>query len=130
MEDHVGAMLRADVLEICIATAFLVVGLISCAIAAIRRGAGIRVFLWIGVWSASYGLMHLLEVRVVQLAAPSWLQAMMPYAITAVGYLLVVVASCAWLELIVGTMRRIVIGFVIASSITAGLGISWFVVTA
>lgn len=129
MEDQMVAVLRGSLFEIGIDTAFIVIGLASCAIAAMRRRTGIRIFLWMGIWSASYGFMHLLEVRAVQLAAPPWSRPIIPYVITVVVYLTVVVASCAWLELIVGTMRRIVIGLVIAASITAVLGIGWFAIT-
>jgi len=129
MQDQVVALLRGDLLEICIDTAFLVIGLMSITIAALRRRAGVRIFLWIGIWSASYGLLHLLGVRAVELAFPPWLRAAAPYVMTIIVYLLVVVASCAWLELLIGTMRKIVVGIVIAAVITAILGIGWFLVT-
>lgn len=130
MDNQVAAMLSRNVLEICIATAFLVIGLTSCAIAALRRRSGVRIFLWIGIWSASYGLMHLLEVRAVEIALPAWLRAMTPYVITVILYVTLVIASLAWLELTVGTVRRVVAGLAIAAAAIAVLGIAWFVVTA
>lgn len=129
MEDQVVTMLRGDLLEICIDIAFLVLGLSSCAIAALRRRGGVRIFLWIGIWSASYGLMHLLQARAVELALPHWIRVITPYVIVAIEYLVVVIASCAWLELMVGTMRRIVIGIAIAAAVTAVLGVGWFIAT-
>lgn len=128
-DNQVAAMLRGDVLDICIATAFLVIGLTSCAIAALRRRSAVRIFLWIGIWSASYGLMHLLEVRAVEIALAAWLRAMTPYVITVILYLTLVVASLAWLELTVGTVRRIVVGLAMAAAAIAVLGIGWFIVT-
>ena len=129
MDDQVTAMLRGNLLEICINTAFVAIGVASCAIAALRRRRGMRILLWTGIWSAVYGLLHLLGVKAVQEALPHGLRAATPYVTTAIEYLLVVVASCAWLELIVGAMRRIVIGFVAAATITGVLGIGWFIVT-
>jgi sigma-B regulation protein RsbU (phosphoserine phosphatase) len=129
MDNQVAAMLRGDVLEISIATAFLVIGLTSCAIAALRRRSAIRIFLWIGIWSASYGLMHLLEVRAVEIALPGWLRAATPYVITVILYVTLVIASLAWLELTVGTVRRIVVGLALGAAAIAVLGIAWFVVT-
>jgi phosphoserine phosphatase RsbU/P len=128
MEDQVVAMLRGDLLEICMDTAFLVIGLTSCAVAFLRHRSGVRIFLWIGIWSAAYGLLHLLGVRAVELAFPLWLRATTPYVITVIEYLLVVVAACAWLELTVGTMRRVVLWLLVAGAITAILGIGSFVI--
>jgi len=129
MQNEVLAMLRGDVQEICIATTFVVLGLLSVSIAALRRRAGVRVFLWLGVWSAAYGVMHLLGARAVVLTLPGWMQVAAPYVFTTVSYTLVVCASLAWLDLITGAMRRMVIALVIASSATAVLGIGWFVAT-
>jgi sigma-B regulation protein RsbU (phosphoserine phosphatase) len=129
MENQAVAILRGELVEICIDSAFLFIGLTSCAIAALRRRSGVHIFLWIGVWSAAYGMMHLLGVRAVEVAFPAGLRAAAPYAITAIEYLLVVVASCAWLELSVGALRRVVLGLAITGGITAVLGIAWFAVT-
>jgi sigma-B regulation protein RsbU (phosphoserine phosphatase) len=126
---QLAAGLRGDLLQIGINTTFLILGLTSCAIAALRRRGGVRVFLWIGIWSASYGLMHLLEVGAVQLVLPVWARTATPYITTFVLYASLVVAAAAWLELTVGIMRRIVIFLFFASAITAILGIVWFVFT-
>src|SRR5690242_19652021 len=129
MDDRVAAMLRGEVMEICIDTAFLVIGLTSCAIAALRRRSAVRLFLWIGIWTASYGLMHLLEVRGVEIAIPVRLRPLTPYTTTAILYLTLVVASLARLVLTVGTMRRVLIGLAISAAVIAALGIGWFVAT-
>jgi phosphoserine phosphatase RsbU/P len=129
MQGQAAEMLRGDLVEICANTTFLVIGLTSCAIAALRRRGGVRVFLWIGIWSASYGLMHLLEVRPVQLALPPSLQAASPYVIIVILYGTLVIAACAWLELTVGRIRQAVSALIVAATITAVLGIGWFVAT-
>jgi hypothetical protein len=48
---------------------------------------------------------------------------------TVIVYSLLVVASSAWLTLIVGVLRRIIIVLVIAASATAVAGIGWFIFT-
>ena len=122
-------ILRGQVLEICIDTAFLIAGLTSYAIAAIRRRSGVRTFLWLGIWSASYGLLHILGERAVVLALPHRLWSAIPYIQTTIVYLMLVVAALAWLTLLVGLMRRIIIALVIAASVTGILGVGWFAFT-
>jgi sigma-B regulation protein RsbU (phosphoserine phosphatase) len=129
MEAQVAAILRGDLLEICVGTAFFVIGLISCGISVLRRRHSARVLLWIGLWSAAYGLLHLMGTRAVQLAVPLWLRAATPYVTTSVVYLTLVFAASAWVELITGVVRRIVIGFALAAAITAALGVGWFAAT-
>ena len=123
------ATLRAQLIDTCFAISFLVTGLTACAIAALRRRKGVRIFLWLGIWSASYGLLHLFAITTVIAALPAWLRAASPYVRTTITYLTVVIASIAWLEMIVSTMRRIVIALLVAASVTAVLGIGWFVAT-
>lgn len=129
MPEQAVTLLRGDLVEIISATTFLVLGLTSCAIAALRRRAGVRVFLWLGIWSASYGVMHLLGVAALVVALPAWARLAAPYVFNMISYSLVVFASLAWLDLITGAMRKVVIVLLALSSITAALGISWFVVT-
>ena len=64
------ALLRDQVLGICVGTAFVVVGLVACAVAAVRRRGGVRVFGWLGTWSAIYGLQELLRIPAAVLALP------------------------------------------------------------
>ena len=54
MEDQALATLRGQLVEIISGAIFVFVGLAACAIAAIRR-SGVRLFLWLGIWSAMYG---------------------------------------------------------------------------
>lgn len=129
IDTNVADLLRGQVLEICIDTAFLVTGLTCCAIAALRRRNGSRVFLWLGIWSAAYGLLHFLGVRAIVMALPQSLRFLTPYVMTVIVYSLLVVASSAWLTLIVGVLRRIIIVLVIAASATAVAGIGWFIFT-
>jgi len=52
LRDQVGAMLRGQVADIIFGSIFLFIGLAVCSIAAIRRQRGVRIFVWLGIWSA------------------------------------------------------------------------------
>jgi phosphoserine phosphatase RsbU/P len=123
------ASLRPDIVEICAGTAFLVVGLTTFVVALMRRQHGVRVFLWLGIWSAGYGVQHLLGTAAFVGVLPHWMQVAVPYATTTTSYLMVVFGGLAWLDLVRGAMRRIVLAVIVAAIITAVLGVGWFVFT-
>ena len=123
------AVLRSELVELCCAVAFLITGFTACAIAAIRQRAGVRVFLWLGVWSGSYGLMHLLGSQLFLSALPPQLQEAPRYINTILSYIMVVIASFAWLDLIVGVLRKLMLVLVGAAVVTAILGIGYFLAT-
>jgi len=118
------AALRDQVLFICAGTAFLVFGLAACAIAAARRRGDRRVFLWLGLWSAVYGLQELLHGPAVAAALPPVLRGAVPYVNVAVWYLVIVAASLAWLELSRGTLRRLLQLTTAAALLVAVAGIA------
>jgi hypothetical protein len=101
-------ILRGQVAEIIFGSVFLFIGMAACSIAAIRRRSGVRIFVWLGIWSAMYGVLHLSQSTAVVAASPRWLQIIAPYANTATSYLLVVVGSLAFLELSRGKVRLLV----------------------
>jgi phosphoserine phosphatase RsbU/P len=108
---------------------FLFVGFVSCSIAAIRRRGGVRIFVWLGLWSAMYGALRLSQSPAVITASPRAFQIGAPYVNTAIGYLINVPALLAFLELTLGKLRVFIqaavwIGFAIGAS-----GILVFVVT-
>ena len=123
LEDQVLTVLRGQLVEIMSGTVFVFVGLAVCAIAAIRR-RGVRLFLWLGIWSAMYGTGLLTRSPAIVAALPTWLQPSLPYANAVTAYLIVVVANLAVLELATGRLRliieiAIVLGMVVA---IAGIG--------
>jgi sigma-B regulation protein RsbU (phosphoserine phosphatase) len=128
-DQQVVSILRDQLSQICIATAFLITGLTACAIAVLRRRNGVRVFLWLGIWSAGYGVQHLLGAPAVVAALPHWLRIAAPLMQTSTSYLLVVFGSLAWLDLTVGRLRKIVVAITILAALTAVVGIGWFLVT-
>jgi phosphoserine phosphatase RsbU/P len=101
-------MLRGQIVDIAVGSVFLFVGFASWSIAAIRRRVRVRIFVWLGFWSAMYGALRLSQSPAVIMASPRALQSAAPYANTAIGYLIVVPALLAFLELTLGRPRAII----------------------
>jgi len=100
--------LRAELADIIVGSVFIFTGLATCCIAAIRRRSGVRIFVWLGIWSAMYGAMHMSQAPSVIAVSPRWLQIIVPYTTTAATYLLIVVAALSFLELSVGNLRVLI----------------------
>ena len=120
-------MLRSQLEQIILGTIFLFIGLAACSIAGIRRRTGARLFIWLGVWSAMYGASLLAQSRAVVAALPHSIQLSVPYVNAGAAYLVVVVASLAWLELSRGGLRLLIKIVVFAGTAVAVAGIGWFV---
>jgi phosphoserine phosphatase RsbU/P len=108
LTDPVAAALRGEIAEIVAGSVFLFVGFASCLIAAIRRRAGVRIFVWLGVWSAMYGVLRLSQSRAVFTALPPVLQIGAPYINSAIEYLIIVPALLAFRELTLGKLRAVI----------------------
>ena len=72
--------LRGQVADIIIGSGFLFIGLVAWSIAAIRRHRGVRIFVWLGIWSAMYGALQLSQSPAVGALSPRWIQISAPYA--------------------------------------------------
>ncbi len=112
-------MLRGQITDLVAGSIFLFVGLATGSIAVTRQRRGVRIFVWLGIWSAMYGAAQLSQSPAVVSAVPRWLQTCAPYANTALTYLLVVAASLTFLELSLGRLRDLMqvaalLGFAIA----------------
>ncbi|MGE5816267.1 MAG: PP2C family protein-serine/threonine phosphatase [Acidobacteriota bacterium] len=101
-------MLRGQIAEIVAGSIFLFVGFACWSIAAFRRRARGRIFVWLGLWSVSYGALRLTQSPAVIMASPRALQIWAPYVNTAISYLIVVPALLVFLELTVAGMRVLV----------------------
>ena len=127
LNGQVVAVLREQLADIVFGSVFLFIGLAACFIAAIRGVGGVRTLVWLGIWSAMYGAIHLSNSPAVMAAWPRWLQISAPYANTAMTYLLVVVGSLSFVELSLGKLRLLIqlaasVGLAIAVA-----GIAFFV---
>jgi phosphoserine phosphatase RsbU/P len=127
LEDQVLALLRGQLVEIISGTVFLFMGLAACSIAAIRRRSGVRLLVWLGVWSATYGSELLIQSPAVVASLPHSLQMSVPYVNTVFAYLIVVVAFVAFWELSRGIVRFFIEILIFAGMAVAVAGIGWFV---
>ena len=121
MEEQVLMMLRGQVGGIMLGTVFLFIGLAACTVAAIRRGAGIRILVWFGVFSAMYGARMLVQSPAAFSVLPRSAWATRPNVIWIITYLILIPAVLFWLELSLGKVRRFLQITAIAAS---GFGIA------
>ena len=127
MEDHLLAVLPSELADIVFGSLFLFIGLAACSIAAIRPRSGIRLVMWLGIWSAMYGTGLLCRSSAVVMALPRALQAIVPYLNVLIAYLLAVVAMLSFLELSRGAIRLPIKILIVAEVLVAVVGIGWFV---
>jgi phosphoserine phosphatase RsbU/P len=123
-------MLRGQLTDIILGAGFLFIASQmwgACSIAAIRRQSGIRLFIWLGIWSAMYGIGLLTRSPAVVAALPLSIQRSVPYITTGIGYLTVVVGLSAFLELSRGVVRLLIKILIFAGTAVAVAGIVWFV---
>jgi sigma-B regulation protein RsbU (phosphoserine phosphatase) len=119
-------MLRGQLTDIVFGAVFLFIGLAACSIAAIRRRSGVRLVVWLGIWSAMYGTGLLFRSSAVVAALPLVLQTTVPYVNTLIAYLLSVAAMLAFLELSCGAIRPLIKILILAEVVVAVVGICWF----
>ena len=122
-------MLRNQLVTIVSGAIFLFIGLASCSLAAVRRRGGVRIFVWLGIWSGLWGARLLAESPAVVAALPHWAQITVPFLRVAVTYLLLPIASLAWLELSTGKFRHFLRALVLTSLANGVAGIGVFVIT-
>jgi len=129
LQDQVLAMLRDQVADIVVGTVFLFVGFAACGIAAMRRRSGMRILVWLGIWSAMYGARPLLDSLTVLGTLPHWLQASAPYIDTVIMYLILVVAALAWMELSLDKLRFFLMAVIFVGLVIGLAGLVLFIFT-
>ncbi len=122
-------LLRGELADIASGSVFLFIGLATCAIAGIRRRSGMRIFVWLGIWSAMYGAMALVRSAAFLAALPGRLLVAVPFANAVMSYLIVVVAALSFMELSQGIVRRLLKVIVVAGLAIAVGGIAFFLFT-
>lgn len=130
MQDQVLEMLRGQLADIILGAVFLFIASqmwAACSIAAIRRQSGVGLFIWLGIWSAIYGIGLLTQSPAVVAALPLSIQRSVPYVTTGIAYLTLVVGLCAFLELSLGIVRLLIKILIFAGIAVALAGIGWFV---
>jgi phosphoserine phosphatase RsbU/P len=114
---------RTEVAGIMLGTVFLLIGLAALGIAAVRRGAKIRLLVWQGVFSALYGLRILADVPASLALLPAWAAPSRDFVIAVITYLIIVPVMLFWLELSLGVLRRLLKIGLAAASLVAVAGI-------
>ncbi|HEY4932510.1 MAG TPA: PP2C family protein-serine/threonine phosphatase [Terriglobales bacterium] len=123
------ATLRGDLIEICTGTTFVVIGLMALAVAALRRRSGVRAIVWVGVWSAMYGVLSLVGIPLFVSSLPGWLRIAAPYVRAAVTYLMLAIATMAWLQISRGRFRLLLRAIIFAALAIGVAGFGCFVFT-
>jgi hypothetical protein len=83
LEDQVLSMLRGQITNIIAGAVFLFMGSAACSIAAIRWRSGVRLFIWLGIWSAMCGTGLLARSPAVVAALPHTFQSLIVSFMTA-----------------------------------------------
>ena len=94
-----------------------------------RRGSGVRVLVWMGIWSAMFGARPLADSLMSVGILPHWLQVSVPHMNTAVRYLIVVAALLAWIELSRGKLRFFLVAMTWVALVIGLAGIVIFIFT-
>ena len=129
LQNQSALMSSEQLANIMFGSVFLFIGLAACAFAAIRRGGGVRLFAWLGIWSAMRGVRLLAKSPPVVAVLPHWLQVCAPFVWVATMYLVLPVAVLAWLELTVGKVRPFLKTVIVGGFLIALAGIDVFAVT-
>jgi phosphoserine phosphatase RsbU/P len=129
LQDQALAILRGQIIEIISGTVFVFLGLAACGIAVMRRRSGVRVFVWLGIWSAMYGALRLMDPLATVAHLPNWFRVSATYLDTVIMALMLVVATRAWLELSRGKLRPILQALIYAGLVVGLSAIGLFVFT-
>ena len=128
LQDQLPIISREQLAIIMFGTVFLVIGLAACAFAAVRRREEVRLFVWLGTWSAMYGGRLLAESPAVVDTLLQWMQFRVPLVWTVIVYLVVPVATLAWLQLSIGRVRVFLQAVLFLSASIGAAGIVIFVI--
>ena len=129
LQEQALATLRGQVADIISGTVFAFLGLTACVIAGMRRRSGVRVLVWLGIWSAMYGVLRLGDSLAALARLPQWFQVTALYLNTVITYLILVVATRAWLELSRGKLRLLLEAIIFAALVIGSAGIVAFLFT-
>jgi sigma-B regulation protein RsbU (phosphoserine phosphatase) len=119
-----------DVVNLITGTGFIVIGIVTLLVAAIRRRAsGVRAVFFLGVWSAIYGLQRLNTCDFFVALLPHSMQLCIPYSHAVITYFTLVAAALTFRELTVGKPRLFVTWQALFAVLIAIIGIGRFVLT-
>ncbi len=128
-EAQVVSLLRGELIDLFSGAFFVFFGVVAFAIAVIRRRGGVRMLVWIGLWSAIFGLNLLFQSPAIEAAFPVWLRPILVLGAVSATYLTLVAAALAFLELTLGVLRRLIQFMFVADATIAVAGIGTYLVT-
>jgi sigma-B regulation protein RsbU (phosphoserine phosphatase) len=128
-ETQAASLLREEVPNLIASSFFLFVGITAFLIAAVRRSRGVRILIWIGLWSVMYAGGDLTRSTVLRSMLPLAFDPARQLLIVCLRYLLIIPAVLAFMELTIGALRR-VLQVLLAAGLTMALAaISWFLIS-
>jgi sigma-B regulation protein RsbU (phosphoserine phosphatase) len=99
----------AEVIYLMTGTIFVVIGFVALVVAAIRRRAsGWRAVLWLGIWSALYGIQRINDCGFLVALLPHGMQVTIAYSHGFATYFVLVAGLSTFSELTVGRLRQVV----------------------
>ncbi len=123
------SVLRGELANVIAGSFFLFIGLLAFSIAAVRRRGGVRILVWIGLWSLMFGSNMLAQSPTIRASLPaSWNAARSLWSVAAT-YLTIVAAGLAFLELTIGSLRHFLKLLLIVDVAVAALGIGAFLIS-
>lgn len=123
------AILRDRIPYILFGTVFLFIGLCALGIAAIRRGPGVKLLTWLGIWSAIEGTEYLFGSLAALGLLPRWLLNCLPYVGNILSFSVVVIAVLAFMQLSQDKLRLFLQGAIVVGLAIAVAGITLFLRT-
>jgi hypothetical protein len=127
-QDLVG-MLRDRIPYILFGTVFLFIGLCACGVAMMRRGGGVKLLTWLGIWSTIEGTEYLFGSLADLRLLPNWLLVCLPYVGNILSFSVVVIAVLAFIQLSQGKLRLFLQVAIVAGLAIAVAGIALFLLT-
>jgi len=122
-------MLRDRIPYILFGTVFLFIGLCASGVAVMRRGSGVKLLTWLGIWSAIEGTEYLFGSLADLGLLPNWLLTGLPYVGNILSFSVVVIAVLAFMQLSRGKLRLFLQGAIVAGLAIAVAGIALFLLT-
>jgi phosphoserine phosphatase RsbU/P len=107
MEEQVLTVVRDQVGAIALGTVFMFVGVMACAIAAIRGRVAARILVWFGLLSLMWGARIMASVPAAFSVLPRSLGVSRPAVIAILSYVTVIPALLFFVELSRGSLRRL-----------------------
>ncbi len=86
-----------------------------------------RALVWLGIWSALYGVRPLADALARVAVLPHWLQVSVPYIDVVNTYMILVVAALAWMELTLDKIRFFLKAMSVVGLVIGSAGIVFFI---